>query len=368
MNRFWGFVKKEFLHIFRDWRTLIILLGMPIIQILIFGFAITNEIRDANIAILDNSKDEVTHRIINKIASSGYFRIYDNLKNNNEIEEAFQSGKVKMVALFEEDFAERLQKNGNATVDLISDASDPNTGNTLLFYFSSIIQSYQMEINQTRTIPLAISAEIKMFYNPELKGVFLSVPGLVAVILMLISAMMTSISITREKELGSMEVLLVSPAKPWQIIIAKVIPYLALSFVISLIILAMGRFVFGIPMKGNLVLLLGECVLFNITALSLGVFISTRTSSQQIALTISLIGLMMPTIMLSGYIYPVENMPLVIKIIANLIPAKWFITIMKDIMLKGAGLEVVWRDTLVLCGFTALFILLSIKNFKVRLK
>jgi ABC-2 type transport system permease protein len=367
MHRFKAFVKKEFYHIFRDWRTLIILIGMPVAQILLFGFAITNEIRDAKIAVLDLSKDEVTKRIINRISSSDYFKIEAYLDHNSQIEKIFKKGSVKEVIVLEKNFAKNLIKESSARIQIISDATDPNTATLLLNYTRAIVAGQQLELNKSIAIPFQIEVEQKMLYNPELKGVYLFVPGLIAVILMLVSAMMTSISITKEKEMGTMEILLTTPMNPAQIIIAKVIPYLMLSFVNAVLVLLLGYFIFGVPIHGNLILLAMESILFTITALSLGIFISTKTSSQQVALMISLVLLMLPTMLLSGFIFPVENMPWLLRVISNVVPAKWFLIIIKSIMLKGSGIGMLWKETFILIGFIFLFIGLSVKNYKVRL-
>jgi len=207
-----------------------------------------------------------------------------------------------------------------------------------------------------------------MLYNPRMKSVFMFVPGVMTIILMLVSAMMTSIAITREKELGTMEILMVSPLKPPMIIIGKVVPYLLLGFINAIVILALGKFVFGMPIEGNLALLIGVCILFVITSLALGILISTRTETQQVALMISLMALMLPTIILSGFIFPVENMPMPLQVISNFIPAKWFIIILKDIMLKGVGWAYIWKEVLVLVGMTMFFIGASVKSFKIRLE
>jgi len=367
MKRFRAFVKKEFYHILRDWRTLIILIGMPIIQIMLFGFAITNEIKFANIAILDLSKDHYTQEISNKILASDYFILSKYLKNKKQIHQAFKEGKIKEVIIFEKDFARKLDKEHTASIQIISDATDPNTATLLLNYTQAITGKYQAELNKGLSLPIQISVEQKMLYNPELKGVYLFVPGLITIILMLTSAMMTSISITREKELGTMEILLVTPMHPAQIIIAKVIPYLILAFIDAIIVLTLGYFVFEVPIHGSLILLLSETILFIITALSLGIFISTKTNSQQTALLASLMGLMLPVIILSGFIFPVANMPKILQLLSNVIPATWFILIIKGIMLKGSDFTMVWKETLILFGFALLFTVLSIKNYKIRL-
>lgn len=367
MDRFIAFVRKEIYHILRDWRTLIILIGMPIIQILLFGFAITNEIKHAKIAILDQAKDTHSKALIDKLLATDYFILDKYLSHANEIEPIFKKGNVKEVILFEPDFGQRLEKESIAHIQVIADASDPNTATILLNYTKAIVADYQMQQNAREKLPFFIDVHAEMFYNKELKGVYLFIPGLIAIILMLVSAMMTSISITKEKELGTMEVLLATPMQPAVIIIAKVIPYLLLSFVNAIIILLLGYFVFMVPIHGNLMLLLAEMGLFILTVLSLGIFISTMTSSQQVALMASLMGLMLPTILLSGFIFPVENMPLPLRLISHIVPAKWFIIIIKGIMLKGVGIELIWKETVILMGFLAFFILLSIKKFKPRL-
>ena len=224
------------------------------------------------------------------------------------------------------------------------------------------------EINKYNNPTIQIQTQTQLFYNPELKSVFTFVPGVMTIILMLVSAMMTSISITKEKEMGTMEVLLVSPIRPFQVIIGKVFPYVFLSIINALVILLLGFFVFKMPMEGSYILLAFVSVLFIVTALSLGILISTISNSQQTAMMISLVGLMLPVIILSGFIFPVSSMPLPLQIISNIIPAKWFIIILKAIMLKGAGLFIIWKEILILIGMTVFFIILSIKKYKIRLE
>jgi len=367
MKKFLAFVWKEFLHIFRDYRTLLILFGMPIVQILLFGFAISNEIKDASIAILDESKDNITSEIIVKLLSSGYFKLSDNLNSINDIDREFKKGIVKEVIIFEPQFSDNFYHKGKGNVQLIADASDPNYANLLINYTTAIINDYSFTVSKGISVPPSIETEVKMMYNPNLKSVFMFVPGLIAVILLLISTLMTSISITKEKELGTMEVLLVSPLNPLQIIIGKVIPYLFLSVFNALIILVMGKYIFELPFAGSIILVLLESILFVITALSLGILISTIVSNQQTAMMISLVGLMMPTILLSGFIFPIENMPVVLRVLSYIIPAKYFIIIMKALLLKGADFQYFWKETLILAGMTVLFISVSVKKFKIRL-
>jgi ABC-2 type transport system permease protein len=363
-----GFIIKEFYHIFRDVRTMIILFGMPVVQILLFGFALTNEIKNARIAVLDYSKDDVTTEIISKIISSGYFILEENLTAEDQIEDRFRKGRIKQVIIFEDDFSENIEKGNKPGIHIIGDASDPNTASLLANYAQAIIKDYQADllVSQAST-PILITPESKMLFNPELKSVFMFVPGIITILLMLVCAMMTSISIAREKEIGTMEVLLVSPLKPIQIIIGKVTPYVGLSLFNAISILLLGYFVFGMPMRGSIILLLLETILFIIMALSMGILISTISKTQQIALMISLAGLMLPTILLSGFIFPVENMPKILQILSNMMPSKWFIIIIKGLMLKGIGFMYIWKETLILILMTVFFIGLSVRNFKIRL-
>ena len=368
MKRFIGFIRKEFYHIFRDKRSLFILFGMPIAQILLFGFAITNEISNVDIAILDHSNDATTQEIINKISASKYFSIKEFITQETEIESVFRKGKVKAVLNFEKDFSKKLIKENKATIQIITDATDPNTANTISNYTNSILQKYMQEKNKGIKPIYTIIPQTRMVYNAELKSVFMFVPGVMTIILMLVSAMMTSISITREKELGTMEILLVSPIKPIQVIIGKVVPYIFLSVINAIVIVILSIFIFKMPVEGSLFLLGLESVLFIINALALGILISTISKTQQTAMMISLMGLMLPVILLSGFIFPISSMPLPLQVISNIIPAKWFIIIVKAIMLKGVGITFIWKETLILIGMTLFFIGLSVKKYKIRLE
>jgi ABC-2 type transport system permease protein len=368
MKRFNGFVIKEFYHIFRDRRTMLVLFGMPILQMLLFGFVITNEIKDIKVAILDYSKDNVTRELSTKILSSGYFKLEEYLNSSSQIEAAFRRGNVKEVIVFEQGFADKMHKQGTANIQILADASDANTANLVTNYTSAIVMDYVRKLNTNVNTPMQIVPEVRMMFNEQLKGVYMFVPGIMAMILMLISALLTSISIVREKELGTMEVLLVSPLRPIQIIIGKVTPYIILSLINAIVIIFLGSKVFGMPVQGSMVLLLAETVLFIIMALSLGILISTSTNSQQTAMFVSMLALMLPTILLSGFIFPIANMPVILQALCQLIPPRWFIVIIKNIMLKGTGFYYVWFETSVLMLMTVVFIFMSYKKFKIRLE
>ncbi|MCX6156057.1 MAG: ABC transporter permease [Candidatus Kapabacteria bacterium] len=368
MYTFIQFVKKEFLHIFRDYRTLLVLFGMPPVQLLIFGYAVRTEVNDANIAIYDRSKDYISCEISQKLLSSQYFKLTNYISNESEIEAGFRQGKYKVVVCFAPEFSKQLERTGNADVQFLIDASDPNISNLLYGYISSIIADYQnTKINKLSKAGWMVTPQIKMLYNPEMKSVYMFVPGLLALILMLVSALMTSIAITKEKETGTMEVLLVSPLKPSIIIIGKVIPYTLLALLNAFSVLALGVYVFGVPFKGSFILLLFETLIYLGTALSLGIMISTFAKTQQVALMVSLAGLLLPTTLLSGFIFPTENMPLPLQFISNFIPAKWYLIITRNIMLKGLGFSYIRNETLILISMMVFFLIVSMKKFKIRL-
>ena len=368
MNQLLGFVKKEFTHIFRDSRTMVILFGIPIIQLMLFGYVITTEIKDARIAILDHSNDNVTREIKNKILSSGYFRLDANLLNENEIDPIFKKGNVKEVIIFERNFAQRLEREGTVNIQVIADASDPNTAQMLYNYTNGIVQDYTKKKYAGFTIPIQIKSEVRMLYNENMVGAFMYVPGTMALILMLISAMMTSITIAREKEMGTMEILLVSPLKATHIVLGKVAPYLLLSIIDAIVVVCLGNMVFGVPIRGSIFVLAFLVILYITMALSLGILISTVANSQQVAMFISGFALMLPTILLSGFIFPIENMPYPLQLLSNFMPPRWFIDALKQVMLKGNGLAYIWPNILILSTMTTVFLVLSIKKFRLRLE
>lgn len=367
MKQFISFVKKEFHHILRDKRTLFILLGMPVMQILIFGFALTNEVKNSKIAILDPSKDVSSISLTSQLEASRYFDIQQELHSSKDIEQAFREGKIKLVVVFPQNFEQDLQHFNKSQVQLIADASDPNVATTLTNYATAVIMDFQNRITQNRKLPYTITTELRMLYNPQLKGAYTFVPGVMAMVLMLVCTMMTAITIVREKETGTMEVMLVSPVRPLKIVVAKAMPYLLLSILNIASILLLSVFVLDVPIRGSLVLLVFESVLFTLTCLALGLLISSVTASQQTAMFISLTGLFLPTVMLSGFMFPIENMPLPLRIISNLVPAKWYYHIAGSVMIKGLGIGAVWKETLVLTGMMFFLLFVAIKKFKIRL-
>lgn len=369
MKRFMGFVKKEFLHIFRDYRTLIILFGIPAAQIMLFGYVVSTDIKNAGVAFLDQSKDEITRQLTDKICSSGFFTKTADLASFDDIDRIFKKGSTKAVVVFENDFGRQLTGSGKGEISIIADGSEPNVATLVTNYMTAIITDFNREMaGQAAGNALLVTPEVRMFYNPGLKSHYMFVPGVITLIMILICALMTSVTITREKEFGTMEVLLVSPLRPVQIILGKVMPYFLLSFIDVIVILLLSWFVFDLPVKGSLALLLGESMLYILMSLSLGILISTVSSTMQQAIFISLVGMMLPTILLSGFIFPIENMAKIYGWVSSVFPPRYFIVIIKNIMIKGTGFLYVWKETLILTGFTVLFIALSVRNFKIRLQ
>jgi len=366
MTRFLGFLYKEFLHIFRDVRTMMILFLIPVFQILIFGYVVKNEVKDAKVAVLDLSKDNATTQIIAKLDAAEDIEIVKHLSTYDEVDAEFKANKVKAVLIFENDFANTLTRENVADIQIVLDASDPNMANILNSYTAAIINNYNKEVNNNFT-PIRFDVEPRMWFNENLESAYMFVPGSMALILMVITALMSSISIVREKEMGTMEILLVSPLKPIQIILGKLAPYALLSIINAVSILIIGNLVFGVPVQGSWLLLFLVSFLFIIMALSLGVLISTIAKTQQVAMFLSMFALMLPTMLLSGFIFPIENMPVVLQYVSYIVPAKYFLIIIKSIMLKGVGVAYFWKEVLVLFGMSVMLIGLSVKKFKIRL-
>lgn len=367
MKQFLAFVRKEFYHVFRDPKTLLMLFGLPIAQITLFGFALTNEIKNSKIVVCDYAQDDASHRITDKVGINANFELEKKLLSHRQIEDAFKGGKIKLALIFPAHFNDDLLHLNKAQIQIIADASDPNTATALTNYISAIVMDYQLELRKNSALPYQIIPEIRMLYNPELKGATNFVPGVMALVLMLVCVLMTSVSIVREKEMGTMEILLVSPFNPFLVIISKAVPYFVLSLINLSVILLLSVFLLDMPFNGSVLLLFAESGLLIITSLSLGLLISTSTNSQQAAMLISLMGMLIPTLLLSGFMFPVENMPVFLQVISNVVPAKWYYIIVKSIMIKGLGFSTIWKETLILSGMTIFLLIVSFRKFKIRL-
>jgi len=369
MKKFLVFTQKEFYHIFRDRWTMIILLVLPILMILLFGFAISTEIKNARFAVYAPSHDLASQKIIDKIQSSEYFTLEAYLNAPAQIEQLFQRGDVSLVLVFSENFYENIVQTGEAQILLIADGTDPNTASTLVSYVSRLVAAYvQEQAGPDMQPPYQIHTEVKLLYNPTLEPAYSTVPGVMGLILMLICAMMTSVSIVREKELGTMEVILVSPMPPILIILSKVIPYFVISIINYITILLLAVFVLKVPIVGSLILLTMISLLYIFVSLALGLLISSLVRTQIAALLGSVLGLMLPAVLLSGLMFPIENMPWPLQFLAQIIPAKWFIVVVKDVMIKGLGLTYILKELAVLVAMAVVLVTVSLKKFKTRLE
>lgn len=365
---FMAFVRKEFHHIFRDKTSMLILLAMPILMLVLFGYALNTEVKNSRFAVYDPSHDEVTRAMVEKLQINNYFIFSTYLNSASEAEKAFQSGDVSMVVVFSDRFYENLLHGGRAQIQLLADGSDPNTANITTSYASTIFASYQLELMKSGKIPYQITPEIKLLFNPSMVAAYNFVPGVMGMILLLICAMMTSVSITREKERGTMEVLLVSPMKPLYVLLSKAVPYFFLSLVNLATILLIAHFIMHVPIAGSLFWLLTISLIYIFVCLTLGLLISTIVDNQMAALLISAIGLMMPVMLMSGMMFPVENMPVFIRWISDLIPARWYIEAIRKLMIMGLGFGSIVKELSILTGMGVFLIAVSMRKFKIRLE
>jgi len=352
MKQFISFVIKEAKHIMRDKRTMLILFGIPVVLMLLFGFAITTEVKDVRTVVVTSQMDHLTQAAVERLAQSEYFTITQTVSTPQEAERLVRSQKADMAMVFSHDFASK--KDG---IQLIVDGSDPNMATQWTNYAQGVLANMQGSMVNS-----------KMLYNPQMKSAYNFVPAIMGMLLMLVCAMMTSISIVREKEKGTMEVLLVSPVRPLMVIIAKAVPYLVLAFVILITILLMARYVLGVPLQGSIAWILAVSTLYILLALSLGLLISNIAQTQLVALLLSAMVLLMPVLMLSGMMFPIESMPKILQWISIVIPPRYYIEAMRKLMIMGVGVSEVMKEIAVLAGFTTFFLILALMKFKQRLE
>ena len=375
-KRFMSFVGKEFNHILRDTRTLMVLIVMPVVMIVLFGFALSTEIKDVKVAVYDPSRDAATSRLVSQIDASEYFTVTAFLDGEDGVLEVFRSNTADIAIVFEDNFYHRAVHDGDGRLQVIVDGSNTNVGSMAVFYVSSIVSSFQKELAREAALnqpssesvsQVRISTSTRMMYNPQMKSAFNFVPGVMGMILMLVCAMMTSVSIVREKERGTMEVLLVSPVKPFSVILAKAIPYFVVSAFILLLVLCLSVFLIKVPISGSLMWVILVSLLFILVSLSIGILISTLVSKQEVAILISGMVLMLPTMLLSGMLFPIESLPEVLQWVSYLVPAKWYIDSIKVMMIQGLGIRYCLDAVLILVGFLTVITGLSVVKFKDRL-
>ena len=367
MKQFQSFVLKEFKQIFRDRRTSLILLVLPIVEVLLLGYAITTELNNAAIAVFDPSKDAETRQISERFQASRYFTVVRELTDAQEINDVFQNGDINMVLVFPERFSEKLRNGEGADIQFFIDGTDPNQASMLNGYASGILASYQAEQAELFRQPYQIRTETRMLYNPQGESAYNFVPGVMGLVLMLICAMMTSVAIVREKETGTMEVLLASPMKPAQIILSKMAPYFVISVTNLITILLIATFIMDVPIRGSLFWLSVVSLCFVFVALAFGLLISTIVDTQMAALLVSGIGLMMPVMIFSGLIFPLESMPWGLRWISDFIPARWYISAVRKIMIEGVGVEYFAKELGIIILMAVFLMAVAWKKFKIRL-
>jgi ABC-2 type transport system permease protein len=368
MKALLGLLRKEVYHILRDRRTLVVIIALPILQVVIFGYAIRTDVDHVRLAVVDPQPDATTLEMRHRFEAAGIFEVVAVVPRMDDLESLFQRSIAQGAVVFEPNFADKLSRGLQAELLIISDTTEPNTGSIVQAYASAVVQQYARELGPPAGGGTGIVPTVRMRFNPTRESSNLFVPGLMAFVLTIISSLMTAISLTREKETGTMEALLVSPLRPWQIIVGKVTPYLVVGFISVIGVILEARLIFGVPLRGSLALLLVEGLLFILVSLSLGILISARTSSQRVAMMGALVGTMLPTMLLSGFIFPIESMPAPLRALSRVVPARWFVLVARGIMLKGIGVTYLWSATLVLL-FMALFLLAaSTRSFHERLE
>ncbi len=366
MKQFVSFIRKEIYHITRDPLTLAIMFLLPLVMLLILGFAVSTEIKNTSFVVLDQSRSVTTGTFIEKLDANEYFHLADYLDNEDQVEESFRRGDAKMALIIPSSFGNDLGRTGT-DIQVVVDASDPNEASTIVNYFQLMLIQYQQEQAKASPGAPAINTQVKMLYNPQMKSAYNIVPGMIGMLMLLICALMTSISVVREKEMGTMEILLVSPLKPATIMFAKAVPYLVVAFIDVIFILILANLILEVPIVGNIFLILFLGIVYTFSALALGLLISTVTQTQQTAMIASGVGLMLPSMLLSGLIFPVSSMPDILQWISCIIPARWFIEALRDVMIKGLGFEAVWKQFTILLFMAVILMNVSIRKFKNRL-
>ncbi len=365
MSAFRSLVRKETLHILRDRQTLAVLLLMPVVQVLLFGFAIRTDVRDVRVAVVDPARDARSRDLIQTLAATPAFEVVAVLPTAADVPSLLRRGAADAAVVLPPQFAHRLAHDGVAEVLVMTDHANATYGQTVQAYLTGTLRLWERRHGGRARV--VVQPVARMRFNPTMESTHLFVPGLLAFVLTIVSALMTALSLAREKEAGTLEVLLVSPLRPLQVVAAKVAPYLGLAFLNAVTTLVVARAVFGVPLRGSLLLLLAECLLFVLVSLALGVLVSTRTPDQRAAMMAVLLGLMLPTMALSGFIFPIASMPGWLQPVTDVVPAMWFIVIARGIMLKGVGLEVLWEETLVLAAMAVVLLGLSARGVKDRL-
>ncbi len=368
-------IVKEFLQLRRDPRMLALSILAPALQLLILGYAATTDVRLVPIVVWDQDKSSCSRELISQFANSGYFEIEAEVQSLNEIDPYIENGRVWMALVIPPKFGSHLHARRTVAVQLLSDGSDANSATVSLGYATQFLGTYSRSIvsetiekgfrmaKSARVIP-----EIRVWYNPDLTSRNFMVPGVVALVLMIITMTLTSLGIVREKEIGTLEQLLVTPIRPYQLLMGKLLPFIILGAVDVTLVLAVARYWFEVPMRGSVLLLYGLSGLFVLTTLGLGLFVSTISKTQQQAMLTAQFFIFLPFVFLSGFVFPIENMPHLIQYITYLVPLRYFIVIIRGVFLKGIGIAELWPEALALLVFGVTIFTLSVLRFRKRLE
>jgi len=358
-----GIITKEFKHIFRDFRTLMVLFILPISQMIIFGYAMDMQIKNINLKITDYDKSSLSRDLTMKFEGSEFFSMKS---EDGDLNDLFQKRLLNAVITIPNGFAEDIYSGSTPLVDIIIDGSDSNRAVVIRQYISGIIMEFSSDLRGLDEMPINV---IPFYaYNAELNSAFFFVPGLTALIMIMVSALLTSITIAREKEQGTFDLIKLSPVHSSEVILGKVIPYLVLSLLIGIFVIAFGVILFSVPIRGSYFTLFFYLFIYCLTGLSFGILISTLVSTQQAAMLIAMVATLLPTLFLSGFIFQLEAMPKILQIISWAIPAKYFLVIIRGLMLKGNSQSELLLYTSVLIAFSLAFLGISIRRFKAYLE
>ena len=366
--------RKESLHVVRDFRSLLMAIGTPVLLLLLFGFALTLDVDNVPLAVWDQSGTGRSRELVSRFTGSRYFSLRMHVNNYAELVRAMDEGKVMMSLVVPRDFAQNIDAGRDAPVQLLVDGSDSNTATIAISYAEVIAQIYALDLATEQTerhggVELAIPIDIRprVWFNEELESRNYIIPGLIAVIMMVIAAMLTSLTVAGEWERGTMEQLIATPVTPGELILGKLTPYFVIGMCDVTLAVLMGEFVFDVPLRGNLALLFGTSAIFLSGALAMGILISIVTKSQLLSSQIAVVATFLPAFLLSGFIFTIANMPKAIQMVTYLIPARYFVAILKGIYLKGVGLEILAGQVVLLVFYATVMVLLARIKFKKKL-
>ncbi|MBN3032486.1 MAG: ABC transporter permease [Candidatus Saganbacteria bacterium] len=365
IKRLWPIVRKEYLHLVRDPRSLALMFLLPVMMLVLFGYAVSFDVRNIPTAVYDQSRSAASRGLVGKFLNSGYFRLAENLTSDRQFADRLDRGAVRVIINVPNDFDKKIAAGQTADLQILVDGADPTYASSALSYIGGIVQAYQQGLTRAR---LPIDLKTRVWYNETLRSINFFVPGLIVVILMQMSATLTSLTIVSEKEQGTLEALVVSPVRKNELMLGKIVPYVLVAFFDIIIVTLLGVFLFGVPLKGNFFFMLVSSFVFLTGAMSLGLLISNVARTGQEAMQASILATMLPGILLSGFVFPIENMPWIIQGLSYLIPARYYLSIVRSIFLKGTGLAYLWPDFLMMLALSVILLAASVRRFRKRLE